>query len=156
MMSNYTICPAMNPTTISKITDEKELEALLNKQSFNYVFDQALVDSLKTYFKQVDSLFLIARDDAEFAGFCCIDRDWWEDNFFFIREILVDAHFQKCGIGEELMRQCIEHAKSRGAVGVVTETAFENYPMQALCEKMGFVKWENPQWIEGVTYKLVF
>lgn len=146
----------MNNTTISQITDEKELELLLNKQSYDYVFDEALVNSLKTYFKEADSLFLIAKEDSVFAAFCSMDRNWWEDNFFFIREILVDSQFQKRGIGEELMRQCMEHARNRGAVGVVTETAFENYPMQALCEKMGFVKWENQQWKEGITYKLVF
>ena len=89
-------------------------------------------------------------------GFCSIDRGWWEDNFFFIREILVDPNFLKMGIGRQLMSQCLEHAKSKKALGVVTETAFDNFPMQKLCEKLGFVRWENPQWKEGITYKLIF
>lgn len=54
------------------------------------------------------------------------------------------------------MSMCVEHARDKGAVGVVTETAFDNIPMQKLCEKLGFKKWENPQWKKGITYKLVF
>lgn len=74
----------------------------------------------------------------------------------FIREVFVDPSFQKLGIGKALMGRCIEHAKSKKATGVVTETAFSNSPMQKLCEKLGFVEWENPRWKEGVTYKLGF
>ncbi|TAN33022.1 GNAT family N-acetyltransferase [Patescibacteria group bacterium] len=73
-----------------------------------------------------------------------------------VREILVDLNFQKQGFGKQLMSMCVEHARDKGAVGVVTETAFDNIPMQKLCEKLGFKKWENPQWKKGITYKLVF
>lgn len=54
------------------------------------------------------------------------------------------------------MGRCIEHAKNLKANGVITETAFENYPMQSLCEKFSFKKWDNPQWKEGITYRLEF
>jgi len=138
------------------MTDEKEIYFLKDKQSFNYTYDKATMDSLKKHFKLKDSLYLVAKKEKQFVGFCSIDRGWWEKNFFFIREILVDPNFLKMGIGKELMRQCIEHAKNKKALGVVTETAFDNFPMQKLCEKSGFVKWENPEWKEGITYKLIF
>lgn len=146
----------MNGIIISAIADEKEIEFLRDKSSFNYTYDNATIDSLKKHFALQDSLYLLAKKGGEFAAFCSIDRDWWEDNFFFIREILVDPDFQKLGLGKQLMSKCIEHAKSKGAVGVITETAFENFPMQTLCEKLGFIKWKNPQWKEGITYKLLF
>jgi len=142
--------------TVSAMADEKEIESLRNKQSFNYTFNQTKIDGLKKYFLLKDSLYLLAKKGEEFVAFCSIDRGWWEDNFFFIREILVDPNFQKLGMGSELMSKCLEHARISGATGVVTETAFENSPMQKLCEKVGFTKWNNPQWKEGITYKLIF
>lgn len=146
----------MDDIIISTMTDEKEIEFLRDKSSFNYTYDKATIDSLRKHFALKDSLYLLAKKGDEFVAFCSIDRDWWEDNFFFIREILVDPNFQKLGLGKQLMSRSIEYAKSKGAVGVVTETAFENSPMQTLCEKLGFAKWKNPQWKEGITYKLLF
>lgn len=146
----------MDYITISEMKDIKEIEFLRGKVSFNYTYDKVTIDSLKEHFLLKDSLYLIAKKGVEFVAFCSIDRDWWEENFFFIREILVDPKFQKLGIGKTLMGRCIEHARNKKAVGVVTETAFENSPMQSLCVKFAFKQWDNPQWKEGVTYKLEF
>lgn len=146
----------MNNITISTISDAEEIDLLRGKSSFNYTYDKATIDSLKKHFALKDSLYLIAKKGEEFVAFCSMDRDWWEENFFFIREILVEPNFQKLGIGKELMSRCIKHAKNKKATGVVTETAFENSPMQSLCTKFDFKKWNNPQWKEGITYKLLF
>ena len=99
---------------------------------------------------------LIAKKSTEFAAFCSIDKDWWEENLFFIREIFVDPKFQKLGIGKTMIGKCIEHAKDKKAIGIVTETDFKNTPMKNLCEKFNFKKWDNPRWKEGITYKLIF
>lgn len=136
--------------------DEKELEQLRDKESFHYTYDDITMDSLKKHLKLKDSLYILAKQGNEFVGFCSIDRGWWEDNLFFIREILVDPTFRKQQIGEELMNRCIQHAKEKGAIGVVTETDFENIPMQRLCTKLGFTPWQNPQWSKGITYRLIF
>ncbi|MBU1019060.1 MAG: GNAT family N-acetyltransferase [Patescibacteria group bacterium] len=136
--------------------DEKDIEFLHNKQSFNYRFDKATIDLLKKHFRLKDSLYLLAEKGEEFVAFCSVDREWWEDDFFFIREILVDPNFQKLGIGKKLMSRCIEYAKNKKAKGVVTETDSENSPMQNLCSKFGFKEWDNPKWKEGITYKLLF
>jgi len=145
-----------NNVTICVMADEKEIELLRDRQSFDYTYDKVTIDSLKEHFRLKDSLYLLAKNKDEFVAFCSIDRGWWEENFFFIREILVDANYQKFGLGNELMARCLNHAKEKGARGVVTETAFDNYPMQKLCEKLGFAKWDNPQWQTGITYKLLF
>lgn len=138
------------------MTDENEIEILRGKSSFNYTYDNVTIDLLKKNFKLKDSLYILAKQNNEFVVFCSIDKDWWEDNYFFIREILVDPNFQKLGVGEELMNRCIEHAKHKGIIGVITETDFDNSPMQNLCTKLNFIKWENPKWNEGITYKLIF
>lgn len=146
----------MEDINYSIITDVEEIEILRDKLSFNYTFDQTTIDSLKKHFVLKDSLYILAKSNNNFVAFCSIDRGWWEENYFFIREILVDPNFKKQGIGEKIMEMCIEHARKNNAIGVVTETAFENVPMQKLCAKLGFKKWNNPQWKDGITYKLIF
>ncbi len=150
----------MSSMNYSKITDPAEIDVLRGKESafanFRYRYDEETLALLKKNIERRDSLYLLAKNGEEFAAFCSIDSDWWEPNYFFLREIFVMPGFQGQSIGETLMRKCIEHAKSNNALGVVTETAFENIPMQKLCEKLGFKKWENPQWKEGITYRLMF
>lgn len=150
----------MSEIKFSTIPNENELEILRDKSSkygnFTYRYNQPTIDLLRKNFKLKDSLYIIAKKDGEFVAFCSTDRDWWEDNYFFIREILVDPNFQKQGVGEKIMNMCIEHAREKKTVGVVTETAFENIPMQKLCTKLHFKKWDNPKWNEGITYKLKF
>lgn len=146
----------MNEITIFTIKDAEEIELLRGKQSFDYTYDDATINLLKKNFLLDDSLYLIAKNGTEFAAFCSMDRDWWEDNYFFIREILVDPNFQKLGLGKELVERCLQHAKNKQAIGIITETAFKNSPMQNLCTKLGFKAWENPKWKDGITYKLLF
>ncbi|MFA7682019.1 MAG: GNAT family N-acetyltransferase [Candidatus Peribacteraceae bacterium] len=144
----------------SVITQASDIDVLRGKTSqfknFNVRYDEETLNYLKTHLADEDSLYLVAKEGDAFAGFCSIDSDWWEDNYFFLREIFVEPAFQQRGIGIELMQRCITHAKKMEATGVVTETAFENLPMQKLCVKCGFIEWENPQWKEGITYKLLF
>ena len=150
----------MNQITFSIVQNEDEIEILRNRSGkyndFTYTYEETTIDLLKKNFSLPDSLYLIAKKGDEFVAFCSIDRDWWEVNYFMIREVIVDTNFQKQGIGETIMGKCIDHAKSKGAIGVVTETAFENLPMQKLCAKFHFSKWDNPEWKEGITYKLIF
>ncbi len=146
----------MNNLVFRVMIEEKEIEYLCDKSSFNYTYDKATIDSLKKLFKTKDSLYLLVKSGEKFVAFCSIDRGWWEVNYFFLREILVNPGFQKLGLGRQLMERCLKHAKDRNALGVVTETANDNYPMQNLCEKLHFKKWENPQWKDGITYKLIF
>ena len=150
----------MSNIIFSTIKDEKEIEILRDRSSkykdFIYTYDQPTIASLKKNFRLVDSLYIISKDNEKFVSFCAIDRNWWEAGYFFIREILVDPNFQKQGIGEKIMGMCIQHAREKKATGVITETAFENIPMQKLCAKFHFEKWNNPKWKEGITYKLIF
>jgi len=145
MTINYTI-----------IKDVEEIEVLRNKSSFEYKYDQSTIELLKKNFVLEDSLYILAKKDEEFVAFCSVDRDWWEDNYFFIREILVSPNFLKQNIGTEIMNRCINHAKEKNATGIVTETALNNIPMQKLCSNIGFKKWDNPHWKEGITFKIKF
>ncbi len=54
------------------------------------------------------------------------------------------------------MSVVLKFAKERNLKGVITQTEFENKPAQQLYEKIGFVKIENSDWLDGVTYKYQF
>lgn len=142
--------------TYSTIKDVEEINILKDRQSFDYTYDQATIELLKINYLIKDSLYILANDGKEFVAFCSVDRDWWENNYFFIREILVSPKFQRQNIGKILMNKCIDYARNKNAIGVVTETAFNNVPMQKLCSSIGFDKWVNPKWKTGITYKLIF
>lgn len=147
-----------NNITYKIIEDISDLDQLLGKTStyneFVYTYDQKTVDLLKKNFTLPDSLYLLAQESGAFAGFVSCDRDWWENNCFFLREIFVAPAYQGQGIGNSMALRCVEHARHNSADTLVTQTAYENIPMQRLCEQLGFVAWDNPQWSEGITYKL--
>lgn len=142
------------------ITKPENIDVLHGKtaqyRSLNIQYDEDTIQYLKKHLLNDDSLYIIAKEDCSFAGFCSIDSDWWEKEYFFLREIFVEPKLHQQGIGKELMQRCITHAQRCDAKGVVTETAFDNVPMQKLCEKFGFAVWENPEWKDGITYKLLF
>lgn len=142
------------------IQDINEIEILRGKSSkqnnFVYLYDDATLELLKKNFILPDSFYLLAKLDNTFVGFCSLDRDWWGNNYFMLREIFIDPTFQRQGIGEIFFRKCIEHVHAKGALWIITETAHENTSMQKLCTKLGFYIWDNPQWKEGITYKLIF
>ncbi len=148
----------MNPTTYRKIETVDEIDILLGKESqyddFCYRYEMDTINLLKNNFQLEDSLYLFALQDDEFAGFVSCDTDWWEPNSFFLREIFVDPEYQGKHIGSTLIQKCIDHAKAKSGKTLVTQTAYENIPMQKICESFGFMQWENPQWAEGITYKL--
>lgn len=148
--------------TFHTITNENEIDILsgqrssLNGFDYQYSDNDETITLLKKNFHLQESLYLITKQDDTFAAFVSMDRGWWEENCFFLREIFVNPDFQGQGLGKKLMNACIEHARKHWAIAIVTETAFENIPMQKLCESLGFERWDNLEWKEGITYKLLF
>lgn len=148
----------MNNIKFYKIINKEELDILNNQKSIFdnivYDFNQKSIDFLKNNLDSKNSLYLIAKQDNDFVGFVAVDAEWWEDDSFFIREIFVNPDFQRQKIGSQLIEKCINHAKEKDVKAVVTQTSFENIRMKKLCTKLGFEEWNNPQWKEGITYKL--
>ncbi len=142
------------------VSDPSDIDLLRGKEStyanLHCAYDEKMLEQLKRNLRRPDSFYLLVQDRGQFVAFCATDSDWWEPQHFFLREIFVMPGFQGRRIGEGLMRESIGHARTHGARGIATETAPENLPMRKLCEKCGFVQWENPQWKEGITYKLMF
>ena len=146
----------MKKIIYSIIKDVKELQILEWRDSFGYSYDDTLMRLLTKYFAWNKSLYILVKSWSEFVAFCSVDIDWYEDDYFFLREILVDKKFQWSQIGSDLIKKALEHARLHGARGIVTETAFDNIPMRKLCEKSWFLEWDNLEWKEGITYKINF
>lgn len=146
----------MHNFSVSLVDDVDQIDLLEDMQSFNYTIDSQTISLLKKNFVLNESLYLLVKRENEFAAFCSLDRDWWEDGYFFLREIIVAPEFLQMGLGKALVKRCIDHARACKAIGIVTETDFENEPMKNLCESFGFIQWDNPQWNDGITYKLLF
>jgi ribosomal protein S18 acetylase RimI-like enzyme len=98
-------------------------------------------------------LYLLAKFEGQFAGFIEVDNKSKDKKIFFIREIFVDPEFQQIGLESELMKKVIDYTKDNAGKYVFTQTAFENIPLQKLCEHFGFEKWENEEWKDGITYR---
>ena len=141
------------------VTLKSEIDQLLGKKSrhddFEYLYGEETIELLKNNFDLPDSLYVLVTDNDKFVGFVSCDRGWWESDCYFLREIFIDPAHQGKGIGRTLVSMCIEHTRNNNAHTLVTQTAFENIPMQKLCEAFSFKEWDNPQWKEGITYKLV-
>lgn len=148
----------LNNITFNKVKNKEEIDILYKIEwkykDFIYKYDDETINFLKENLKNYDSFYLIVKENNNFIAFISTDSKWWEKQSFFIREIIVDEKYRKHKIGKTLMKKCIEYAKSNNAEQVVTQTAFENIPMQKMCEKLGFKKWENPKWNKWITYKL--
>lgn len=148
----------MKSISYQELKSVDEIDILLGKESsyldFCYRYEIDTINLLKNNFQLEDSLYLFALENEQFAGFVSCDRDWWEPNSFFLRELFVSPEQQGKHIGSTLIQKCIDHAKARNSKMLVTQTAHENIPMQRICESFGFKSWENPHWDGGITYKL--
>lgn len=64
------------------ITKPEEIDVLDGKtaqyRNLNIQYDNETIKYLKNHLQDEDSLYLVAKEDSAFAGFCSIDSDWWE------------------------------------------------------------------------------
>jgi ribosomal protein S18 acetylase RimI-like enzyme len=78
---------------------------------------------------------LVARFEGVIAGFSVVDRSFYDQRFIAL--LIVDPDHQRRGIGSALMR-AIE-ARFPGEK-LFTSTNASNLKMQALCERLGYVR----------------
>lgn len=94
-----------------KVKNKEEIDILYKKSStyndFVYGYDTETINFLKKNFDWKNNLYLIAEKDNIFAWFISVDDEWWEENWYFIREIFIEPRFQKNKIWETLMKKCI-------------------------------------------------
>ncbi|MEK7590952.1 MAG: GIY-YIG nuclease family protein [Patescibacteria group bacterium] len=81
------------------ITEANNIDVLRGKTSqfknFNVRYNEETLHYLKTHLADEDSLYLIAKEGDVFAGFCSVDSDWWEVNYFSCGKFLWNPCFSK-------------------------------------------------------------
>lgn len=85
---------------------------------------------------------LVAEIGGDTAGFVVVDGSLYDQRFVAL--LIVDPAYQRRGVGSALMR-----AVERRFPGekLFTSTNASNLPMQALCERLGYVR---SGWIENL------
>ena len=148
------------PTIFHQVTNPNELNILSEKQAnyenLSFEFSPNYIDKLKAMLGQKHSYQLFVNDElGNFMGYIAGAETIFPEHLF-ISELFVDPSAQGKGVGSASVNKAIEFAKRGNLKGVVTETEFENLPAQKLYEKCGFMKIDNSDWKEGVTYQLQF
>lgn len=147
--------------TYSRITNQKELDALQNKsaqyKSLKFSFSEEYLTYLKKSLYTKNACQFAAKDIEKrgIVGYIAAAKTIHAP-YITITELFVDPKFQKQGIGTELLQRVFSFAKQHKFPGIITQTEFENAPAQKLYEKVGFQIIENVEWKEGKTYKLNF
>lgn len=140
------------------IQNKEELELLRGKSAqyngLNFSFSDEYLKSLKVLLNEKNALQIFAKDNrGAFAGYIAVAEKEMRPNFFFIVELFIDPNYQRQGVGSSLLRRTIQEAKKKNLTGIITETQFKNIPAQNLYKKVGFIKTDNPDWKDGITYQ---
>ena len=114
---------------------------------------EACRDYLGKRLQRDESVIFAARnDDGEFLGFTQLYHGFCSvamGETITLYDLYVEAQARRMGIAEKLMNRAREYAESCGVAFMTLETATDNYPGQALYEKLG---WERDT--EFYTYHL--
>jgi ribosomal protein S18 acetylase RimI-like enzyme len=65
-------------------------------------------------------------------------RHDYPPNTLYIANLAVDAAHRNCGIGTQLLQQCISQGKSMGAIALYISVDIDNPNAQRLYERLGF------------------
>lgn len=80
---------------------------------------------------------------------------WAKEHSMVIHRLIVDPAVQKQGIGKALFAYAISYAKKKGVQSLKVDTHPDNYRMQALIKKMGFIEVGYLVSIHRLAYELV-
>jgi streptothricin acetyltransferase len=90
----------------------------------------------KYYLDHPDRAIFFAYLDEELAGEIRLRKNWNE--YAYIDSIIVDSKYRHQGVGQALMKQAIEWAKTRGFSGMMLETQDNNVPACQFYASCGF------------------
>lgn len=75
----------------------------------------------------------VASSDTEMIGFAIMDQSFFKNSFVHL--LIVHPHYQKRGVGEEVMRYLETICPTEK---LFTSTNLSNQSMQRLCKKLGY------------------
>lgn len=145
---------------ITQVRNKEELTILQDKtatfENLTFSFSDKYLQELQTILEYKHAVQYLAFEWDAFCGYIA----WYEHTsrpaFLYLHELFIDPAQQGKWIWTQLVQQLIQKALEFTLHWVVTQTEFQNTPAQKLYEKCGFIKAENKDWQEGVTYQLLF
>ncbi len=146
---------------IKKVSNKDELDILKDKTAqFNdltFSFSEKYLIDLKILLDEKNAYQIIAKDDNDdFVAYIASAEKNLRPGFLWIVELFVLPAYQGKGVATEMISMCIKEAKNKKLNGLITQTEFKNIPAQNLYKKMGFVEIDNPDWKDGITYRISF
>lgn len=130
----------------------------LNQWDGDYPYESvfmndALQESLYIYKKEkqiLGSISVLPENDPPYK-----ELTWAKEHSMVIHRLIVDPAVQKQGIGKALFAYAISYAKKKGVQSLKVDTHPDNYRMQALIKKMGFIEVGYLVSIHRLAYELV-
>lgn len=98
----------------------------------------------------IASMSILPEDDEAYK-----EIQWLKQNSMVIHRVVVDPHYQKMGIGVLLFQYAIDLAKKLGYDSIKVDTHPDNFRMQGLIKKVGFVEVGYLSGINRLAYELV-
>lgn len=142
-----------------QIRSKEELRGLkgltAKYKNLNFSFPSKYISKMENILNSKNGYQLFAKNNEQIVGYVA-GAETIHPRYFTMSELFVDPSAQRKGVGSKLTDMVIKYAEKKKLNGVITQTEFENIPAQKLYEKIGFVKVDNPEWKDGITYELRF
>lgn len=144
---------------IVTVSNPVDLDELIGKEAscppYNFTYTEQSIEKYKQLLQERNTYQLFAKHDSDIVGYVAAAETLFP-GYLYIAELFVDPSQQKAGIATKLIERVRKHAESNSLKGVITQTEFANEPAKKLYEKLGFEQMDNPDWQDGLTYKLEF
>jgi len=100
-------------------------------------------------------VFVAVNDQKEILGYLACDADFFDEDGFYLRTIIVNEKERRKGIGEALVRHAMDWAFTRGARRIFADVLNEQFG-KLLVTKGGFEKSGEIKHMhaEGVTFSI--
>ena len=112
------------------------------RQFYGRAPDEAAAESfLRDRFNHGESVLFLAFDRDEPVGFTQLYPSFSSVSLartFILNDLFVVPSHRRTGVGSELLRAAVEHARSLSAVRVTLNTDIQNTPAQATYEARGW------------------
>ena len=94
-------------------------------------------DSLAEDCEQGGCVLVAEEEDGEIVGFLSMMPQRWHDTGW-VRDLVVDRHYRRRGVGSALLGAAAQWARERGLVRLTVEAQTKNYPAICFYQKHGF------------------
>lgn len=103
-------------------------------------------EALRSWVASLDDVLLLAEDEGKLAGFA-LSLLHKPTGKAIVENLYVDIPYRRSGVATQLMQECIDGLRSKGARAICAEIQQGNDNTVKLLEKMGFTKGYMFNWM---------